>query len=1046
MSERLPGTGADGNADRIEELYERAVQLTPAERMAFLEQACDGDRQLLQELRSLLEHREAAETFFRGLADSVTSPAIGEQVHQYQLTGILGTGGMGTVYRAHDTRLGRVVALKFLPPYLSANPESRERFLVEARAAAALEHPNVCSIHEIGETTDGRPFIAMACYDGETLKERLRRGPLPPAEALDIAIQLARGLGAAHARSIVHRDVKPGNIMLTTDGTVRLLDFGVAKVADVSLTSPGATPGTIAYMSPEQARGETVGPATDLWSLGVVLYEMLAGVRPFRGGNDRTVIQSILHAKPDLAHGPLRDATSGTLRVIDRLLRKSPGDRFHDAGELLEALTHGAPSSATERALGWARRHPRSLAACGAALLGLIALGALGRSGWRSATAAPAANESAQPVIAVLPFSVRGAGLDVWREGMVDLLSMGLDGAAGLRAVDSRTLLASWHQEMRSGSSADLARALAVARRTGAHYALVGSVIGAGPQLRLAADLYDTRNAKPLGPVQVDGPSDSVLVLVDRLGMQTLGLILEKDAREIPTLNLAAITTSSLSALKAYLDGDEQYRRSEFRAASDAWERAVRADSLFALAYLGLSDSYSWYDFDSYQRNTRRAHQLEARLPERERIKAQIRWARFSQDRGALSIIKEAIRRYPDAADAWYELGEVYFHDAAAMGGPEQVDSAFRKAAELQPTMAPYRVHLLHLAFLWHPDSARIAEELEAYSRLAPDEPQTQAARIAFALAFSDSAGRAAAQASLRTLDPGVLVDVYDALQHPRFADVRRALLPLIEPRIDERHRPTFIRLRLFNLGLVDGRLREGLAILADPSTPAIYRTCGPIYYEARGLPVPVQALEMGLAAGQADTSQLSGSRLRCTADYAARFGDWNTHAALLARAHAMAARAFAAGDTVRGRDWLGLAIASEGYGLLRRGRKAAALRKFEDCLYRSNNYGVECVWFVGQLALELGKLDEAEQAFRALWNQRDGAPARMQLARILERRGRSAEALEAYRYVAYAWRNADPELQPVVAEARLAIQRLSAVAALAAPAAAANRSPQQLP
>jgi tetratricopeptide (TPR) repeat protein len=1042
VSEHERGTRPDGNADRIEELYERALQLTPPERAPFLEQACGSDRELLQELRSLLEHRDAAETFFSGLAGAVASPTVGEQIHQYQLTGILGTGGMGTVYRAHDTRLDRVVALKFLPSYLSTNAESRERFLVEARAAAALDLPNVCSIHEIGETTAGRPFIAMACDDGEPLKERLRRGPLPPAEAMDIAVQLARGLGAAHGRTIVHRDVKPGNIMLTADGTVRLLDFGVAKVADVSLTGPGGTPGTIAYMSPEQARGDPVSSATDLWSLGVVLYEMLAGVRPFRGGDDRTIIQAILHEKPDLAYGPLRGVAPGTLRILERLLEKSPDHRFRSAGDVLDALTRRRPASNVERALGWARKHPRSLTACGAALLGIAVLGALMHPGRRPAAMASASGDSARPVIAVLPFTVRGTGLDVWREGMVDLLSMGLDGAAGLRAVDSRTLLAAWRQETGNAGSVDLARALAVARQTRARYALVGSVIGAGSQLRLAADLYDAESGKSMGPVQVDGATDSVLVLVDRLGMQALGIILEKSAGEIPTVDLAAITTPSLIALKAYLDGDERYRRSDFRAASEAWERAVRADSLFALAYLGLADSYSWYDGDSYRLNVRRAKQLAARLPERERVRIQMRWARFSEDPEALSIIRQVIQRYPDAADAWYELGEVYYHDAAAMEGPEQAEAALRRATQLQPTIAPYRLHLLDLAFQWRADSTHIVQELEAYARLAPDQMQTRAARMAFALAFGDSGKQAAARARLHTLDAETALQVYEYLQHPRFAEVRRALVPVIEPLLDGARRSVFIHSRLFNLGLVDGRLREGLAVLADSSTPAVLRSCGPIYYESRGLPVPLQALRQGRAVTQRDTSLLRGSMLRCAADYAARFGDWQDHATLVARERTMAASALASGDTLRSRDWLAMASANEGFGLLWRGQKAEALRAFDGCLYRSNEYGPECVWFVGTLARDLGRTDLAERAFRALWSQRDGVPARMQLARALERRGRAAEALDAYRYVVYAWRHADPELQPLVAEARRAIVRLSP----ANPETAGRGSAQLLP
>lgn len=197
----------------------------------------------------------------------------------------------------------------------------------EARAAAALEHPAICTVHEIGESEDGRLFIAMACYDGETLEQRIARGPLPVADAVAIATRIASGLAAAHARGVVHRDVKPGNVMLTADGGIKLLDFGLAKVADLTLTRPGTTPGTVAYMSPEQVRGEPVDARTDLWSLGVVLYEMLTGVRPFRGESDRVLLGRIPHEEPK----PLRDLrpeTPGSLaRIVERLLRKDPDAR-----------------------------------------------------------------------------------------------------------------------------------------------------------------------------------------------------------------------------------------------------------------------------------------------------------------------------------------------------------------------------------------------------------------------------------------------------------------------------------------------------------------------------------------------------------------------------------------------------------------------------------------------------------------------------------------------------------------------------------------------
>ena len=621
MSEREPGPWERTSADRLEALYERALAMSPEARVAFLAEACGGDSRLERELNSLLAHAEPAAAFFAGLAEAIVSPAIGHCVGHYRLVGILGSGGMGTVYRAHDTRLDRRVALKFLPPHLSTQPEARERLLMEARAAAALDHPNVCSIHEIGETADGRPFIAMACYEGETLKERLSRGPLPPAEAVESAVQLARGLGAAHARGIVHRDVKPGNIMLCANGTVLLLDFGLAKVTDVSLTGPGVTPGTVAYMSPEQARGDHVDPLTDLWSLGVVLYEMLSGVRPFRGGNDRAVIQAILHEQPEPLPGPLRDAAPSLPRIVARLLRKAPEERYQSADELLRELARGAPAGGIEAAIGWVRARRRALAVSGVCLLAAVTLLSLFRPVHRSGTPTSPPDATAQlPAIAVLPFTVRGPGLEVWREGMVDLLSVGLDGTAGIRAIDSRTLLARWHQEVGDKTMADLALALTVARRTQARYALVGSAVGAGPRIRLSADIYDLESRRAVAPVQVEGPSDSVLALVDRLGMQILGVILEKDRGEIPTLDLSAITTPSLIALKAYLEGEDLYRRSEFRGAIAAWERAVRADTLFALAYLGLAQAYGWYDNKSPEvRGEPRARQDPGRSAPRRR-------------------------------------------------------------------------------------------------------------------------------------------------------------------------------------------------------------------------------------------------------------------------------------------------------------------------------------------------------------------------------------------------------------------------------------------
>lgn len=225
---------------------------------------------------------------------------ISKTISHYKILEKLGSGGMGVVYKAEDTKLKRTVALKFLPPELTRDEDAKGRFIHEAQAASSLEHNNICNIHEIDETEDGQIFIVMACYEGQALKERIEHRPLKLTEALDIATQIAEGLAKAHEKDIVHRDIKPANIMMTTDGVVKIVDFGLAKLAGrTKLTKSGTTMGTVAYMSPEQTRGEDVDERADIWSLGVVFYEMVTGQQPFKGEYEQAVMYSIMHEEPE---------------------------------------------------------------------------------------------------------------------------------------------------------------------------------------------------------------------------------------------------------------------------------------------------------------------------------------------------------------------------------------------------------------------------------------------------------------------------------------------------------------------------------------------------------------------------------------------------------------------------------------------------------------------------------------------------------------------------------------------------------------------------
>jgi serine/threonine-protein kinase len=378
--------------DRLEELLERAAAMPAAERAAFVERETADDPALRAELASLLEASEGAGDYLGRLREQVLGselggvlrdpaamgaghdPWIGRTVSHYQILDRIGGGGMGVVYRARDVTLDREVALKFIAPELRRDSEARRRFLREAQAASQLDHPNICTVHEIAETEDGRLFIVMAAYDGETLRSRIDRGAVPEPDALDLAVQIARALAAAHERGIVHRDVKPENVFITREGVVKLLDFGLARTADRWMSGAGGVAGTVAYMSPEQADGTPVDARSDVWALGVILFEMLAGVRPFSAEDARETIRLILTAEPDL--GAARaDLAPGTIEVVQRALSRDPAGRLASGSEILASLQRAGPVPAgvgpALRAWAW------PIGAVASALLVVVAVAGL---------------------------------------------------------------------------------------------------------------------------------------------------------------------------------------------------------------------------------------------------------------------------------------------------------------------------------------------------------------------------------------------------------------------------------------------------------------------------------------------------------------------------------------------------------------------------------------------------------------------------------------------------------------------------------------------
>jgi serine/threonine protein kinase len=278
---------------------------------------------------------------------------IGKKISHYKIIEKLGSGGMGVVYKAEDIKLNRIVALKFLPPEHLRDADSKERFIREAKAASALDHSNIITIYDINETKpdsgeqgDNQIFIAMAYNEGQALNEIIQKGPLKINRSLDIAIQIAQGLEKAHTNKIVHRDIKPGNIMVSEEGDVKILDFGLAKLSGQTLlTKAGSTLGTAAYMSPEQAQAEKVDYRTDLWSLGVVLYEMLTGQLPFKGEYEQAVIYAIQADQPEPVTGLRSGVPMDLEKIIDKLLAKDPKERYQTAADLIVDLRSVKKSS-----------------------------------------------------------------------------------------------------------------------------------------------------------------------------------------------------------------------------------------------------------------------------------------------------------------------------------------------------------------------------------------------------------------------------------------------------------------------------------------------------------------------------------------------------------------------------------------------------------------------------------------------------------------------------------------------------------------------------
>jgi serine/threonine protein kinase len=507
---------------------------------------------------------------------------------KYRILEEIGRGGMGVVYKAEDIKLKRCLALKFLPPHLMDAPELKERFLIEAQAAAALSHPNICVIHEVGESEE-RPYIAMEYVEGQSLKAKTKKEPLKVEEATDIVIQVANGLGEAHKKGIIHRDIKSANIMVTAKGQAKIMDFGLAKLqGGSSLTKSQTTLGTVAYMSPEQARGKGVDNRTDIWSLGVVLYEMLSGKLPFQGEHDQSVIYAILHEEPESLKKARPDAAPEMEQIIGQALAKKPADRYQTMEEFredMEAVAEGlkplkAKRRRVRRILGIRTAYVYSALVILLALILGLNVGGLRNRLLGRATPAPAIR------LAVLPFeNLSGdAQQDYFSDGMTQemIAQLGRLHPETLSVIARSSVL----RYKKTNTPIDQ-----VGRELNVGYVLEGSVQREGERVRITAELIKVQDQSQLWSDSIEREMSGILALQNEVSQKVAGALALKllPAEQARLVNARPVNPEAYDAYLKGLQHSYKLIPADIDTAFQYFELALKKDPDYALAYTGIS-------------------------------------------------------------------------------------------------------------------------------------------------------------------------------------------------------------------------------------------------------------------------------------------------------------------------------------------------------------------------------------------------------------------------------------------------------------------------
>ncbi len=648
---------------------------------------------------------------------------IGRTISHYRILERVGGGGMGVVYRAEDLKLRRTVALKFLAPELTRNEDAKHRFIHEAQAASALDHPNICSIFDIDETPEGQLFIAMACYEGESLKQRIERRKLDVSEAFEIAFSVGQGLARAHASGIIHRDIKPGNVMITSDGFVKVVDFGLAKLIGRSrVTGSGVTLGTVAYMAPEQTRGDDVDARADVWAVGALLYEMLTGKLPFRGEIDQAVVYSILNEEPTPIRELRPEVPEACVAVVMKCLEKDPDRRYQSMAELCAAFIElsdrlGWESFATGsvravsvvRRTGRRRRAMTARIVIGAALVVAVA-GTLAWRMWGDRSV-----YSTKTRLAVMPLE-RPASVppQTFVDGLSQWISEALDRASG--DVPSMWVLS--YNRVLDNRPIDLSH---TSQAFGVNRLITGNVQPFSNGQRVTLTLSDAKTLDPIRSTFVEFNPTSPDSLTDALA-DALCTLLDEDVSRASRAGIAGPRPASPAALVSYLEGlghAQERSTAHLEQAEHAFDAAIASDSTFAPAFAARGYVRSMRSggatTDAALADLQKAVALDSTY-----VPAWLGIASLYERRGETDLAVQSAERVlqvdPNNVDAYLRLGRTY-----AMAG--RYDEARNKYLEVVRIRPDYYMGFSGLGWVAQQTHAS-DQEYYAYRRaleLAPE-------------------------------------------------------------------------------------------------------------------------------------------------------------------------------------------------------------------------------------------------------------------------------------------------------------------------------------